>query len=39
MSKGGHFAAVEQPEILAADIREFFRVLRTTQAMKALDSE
>jgi pimeloyl-ACP methyl ester carboxylesterase len=25
MSKGGHFAAMEQPEILAADIREFFR--------------
>jgi hypothetical protein len=25
MSKGGHFAAMEQPELLAADIREFFR--------------
>ena len=29
--KGGHFAAMEQPEVLAADIREFFRPLRSTQ--------
>ena len=28
MSRGGHFAALEQPEILAADIRDFFRTLR-----------
>jgi pimeloyl-ACP methyl ester carboxylesterase len=27
-SKGGHFAALEQPEILAADIRDFLRPLR-----------
>jgi pimeloyl-ACP methyl ester carboxylesterase len=26
--KGGHFAAMEQPEALAEDIREFFRPLR-----------
>ena len=26
--RGGHFAALEQPEILAADIRDFFRSLR-----------
>jgi pimeloyl-ACP methyl ester carboxylesterase len=25
---GGHFAALEQPEALVADIREFFRPLR-----------
>ena len=25
---GGHFAAMEQPEVLLADIREFFRPLR-----------
>ncbi|GAA2815840.1 alpha/beta fold hydrolase [Kribbella solani] len=25
---GGHFAALEQPEVLAADIREFFATLR-----------
>jgi len=25
---GGHFAAMEEPELLAADIREFFRPLR-----------
>ena len=28
MSKGGHFAAMEQPEALAKDIREFVRPLR-----------
>lgn len=28
MSRGGHFAALEQPEALAAEIREFFRPLR-----------
>jgi len=25
MEKGGHFAALEQPEALAADVMEFFR--------------
>jgi pimeloyl-ACP methyl ester carboxylesterase len=28
MPRGGHFAAAEQPELLAADIRAFFRPLR-----------
>jgi pimeloyl-ACP methyl ester carboxylesterase len=28
MESGGHFAAAEEPEALAADIREFFRDLR-----------
>ena len=28
MSKGGHFAALEQPAVLAGEIREFFRPLR-----------
>ncbi|HKQ26173.1 MAG TPA: epoxide hydrolase [Burkholderiales bacterium] len=28
MPKGGHFAALEQPELLAKEIREFFRPLR-----------
>ena len=28
MPRGGHFAALEQPDALAADIREFFRPLR-----------
>lgn len=28
MPRGGHFAAVEQPELLVRDIREFFRRLR-----------
>lgn len=27
-AKGGHFAALEEPEALAADIRKFFRPLR-----------
>jgi epoxide hydrolase len=26
--RGGHFAAMEQPELLVADVREFFRSLR-----------
>ena len=28
MPKGGHFAAMEQPEALAEDVRAFFRPLR-----------
>jgi pimeloyl-ACP methyl ester carboxylesterase len=28
MPKGGHFAAMEQPELLAEDVRAFFRELR-----------
>jgi pimeloyl-ACP methyl ester carboxylesterase len=28
MPKGGHFAAMEQPELLASDLREFFRTFR-----------
>ena len=28
--RGGHFAAMEEPELLAADIREFFRPLRAS---------
>jgi pimeloyl-ACP methyl ester carboxylesterase len=28
MPRGGHFAAFEQPELLARDISEFFRTLR-----------
>ena len=28
MPRGGHFAAMEQPDLLAQDIREFFRPLR-----------
>ena len=28
MPRGGHFAAMEQPGLLAQDIREFFRPLR-----------
>ena len=28
MPRGGHFAALEQPEALAAEIRAFFRPLR-----------
>jgi len=28
MPRGGHFAALEEPELLAEDIREFFRPLR-----------
>jgi microsomal epoxide hydrolase len=28
MEKGGHFAALEQPELLAGEVRAFFRELR-----------
>jgi pimeloyl-ACP methyl ester carboxylesterase len=28
MPRGGHFAAREQPELLAHEVREFFRPLR-----------
>jgi microsomal epoxide hydrolase len=31
MPRGGHFAALEQPEALANEVREFFRPLRGTQ--------
>jgi pimeloyl-ACP methyl ester carboxylesterase len=31
MPSGGHFAAAEQPELLAADLREFFRPLRESR--------
>lgn len=29
MPRGGHFAAIEEPELLVEDIREFFRPLRS----------
>ena len=32
MPRGGHFAAFEEPELLARDIREFFRALRRPDA-------
>ena len=32
MPRGGHFAALEEPELLAADLREFFRPLRPAAA-------
>jgi pimeloyl-ACP methyl ester carboxylesterase len=28
VDRGGHFAAMEEPTALVADIREFFRTLR-----------
>ncbi len=30
MPKGGHFAAMEQPELLATDVQDFFRPLRSS---------
>jgi hypothetical protein len=32
MEKGGHFAATEQPAALAAEIRDFFRQLRSFES-------
>jgi pimeloyl-ACP methyl ester carboxylesterase len=29
MPRGGHFAALEQPDALAHEVREFFRPLRS----------
>ncbi|MCK8486894.1 alpha/beta hydrolase [Paenibacillus sp. MBLB2552] len=29
MPRGGHFTAMEEPELMAEDIREFFRPFRT----------
>lgn len=28
VERGGHFAALEEPDVLVADIRAFFRTLR-----------
>jgi hypothetical protein len=30
--RGGHFAAMEEPDVLVADIRTFFRRLRDSTA-------
>ncbi|HMF08580.1 MAG TPA: epoxide hydrolase [Thermoanaerobaculia bacterium] len=32
LPRGGHFAAMEQPELLARDVRDFFRPLRKSRA-------
>jgi pimeloyl-ACP methyl ester carboxylesterase len=32
VDRGGHFAALEEPELLIADVREFFRSLRPEQS-------
>jgi hypothetical protein len=29
MPRGGHFAALEEPELLLADVRSFFREVRS----------
>ena len=31
MPRGGHFAALEEPKLLAVDIRDFFRPLRADE--------
>jgi hypothetical protein len=31
MRKGGHFSAMEQPAVLADDVRAFFSALRTSR--------
>jgi microsomal epoxide hydrolase len=36
MPRGGHFAALEEPEALVRDIREFFRTLRSTRLAGSL---
>jgi pimeloyl-ACP methyl ester carboxylesterase len=37
MPRGGHFAALEEPGLLAEDIRDFFRPLRRSAIQKAPD--
>ncbi|HEU5248351.1 MAG TPA: epoxide hydrolase [Thermoanaerobaculia bacterium] len=37
MPRGGHFAALEEPGLLAEDLREFFRPLRRSGVQKAPD--
>jgi pimeloyl-ACP methyl ester carboxylesterase len=32
LPRGGHFAALEEPELLAREIRAFFRPLREIEA-------
>lgn len=36
MRAGGHFAALEEPEALAADVRAFFRTLRAAAPLSPL---
>ena len=36
MTNGGHFAAMEQPNLLAKDIREFFAGLTSDNELKIL---
>jgi hypothetical protein len=36
MPRGGHFAAMEEPELLAEDIRIWFRVFRSGQLPMAV---
>jgi hypothetical protein len=35
MPRGGHFAALEEPELLVDDIRQFFRLLRGDGARRS----
>ena len=36
MPRGGHFAALEEPDALVKEIREFFRTLRSTRVASSL---
>ncbi len=36
MPRGGHFAAMEEPELLAEDLRAFFRPFRTTSTRQIM---
>ncbi|HTA94418.1 MAG TPA: epoxide hydrolase [Polyangiaceae bacterium] len=35
LPRGGHFAALEEPELLAQDLRAFFRPLRSAESFRA----
>jgi pimeloyl-ACP methyl ester carboxylesterase len=39
MPRGGHFAALEEPELLAEDLRAFFRLFRAVSTRAVLTSD
>jgi len=39
LDRGGHFAAMEEPDLLVNDVREFFRPLRSTRLVAATDGD
>ncbi|KAF7656542.1 hypothetical protein LDENG_00039980 [Lucifuga dentata] len=38
MSRGGHFAAMEEPELTAQDVRSFIRALQQEERKRSTDT-